>query len=82
MLFSLILDAGKAKQAEAQSELWTDERGYYFLNIMVVLPGQQGKGIGKELAQEITKRADKEGMKVRIQHELIPYSHTTKLTWR
>ena len=39
----------KQKQAEAQSEIWTDERGYYFLNIMVVLPGEQGKGIGKAL---------------------------------
>lgn len=28
---------------------------------MVVLPGQQGKGIGKALAKEVTKLADKEG---------------------
>lgn len=28
---------------------------------MVVLPGQQGKGIGKALAQEVTRMADKEG---------------------
>jgi GNAT superfamily N-acetyltransferase len=28
---------------------------------MVVLPGQQGKGIGKELAREVTKMADEEG---------------------
>lgn len=54
---------GKARQAEAQSEIWADPEGYYFLNIMVVLPGQQGKGIGKALAQEVTKLADKEGRK-------------------
>ncbi|TVY78213.1 hypothetical protein LSUE1_G004673 [Lachnellula suecica] len=51
----------KAKQSEAQNEIWTDPRGYYFLNIMVVLPGQQGKGIGKALAGEVTKLADQEG---------------------
>lgn len=28
---------------------------------MVVLPGQQGKGVGKALAREVTKQADKEG---------------------
>ncbi|KAL3422878.1 GNAT family acetyltransferase [Phlyctema vagabunda] len=53
----------KAKQAEAQSAIWTDPKGYYFLNIMVVLPGEQGKGIGKLLAGEVTKRADREGRK-------------------
>ncbi|KAG9246036.1 acyl-CoA N-acyltransferase [Calycina marina] len=53
----------KSKQAEAQSEIWTDEKGYYFLNIMVVLPDQQGKGIGRSLAQEITNKADTEGRK-------------------
>jgi GNAT superfamily N-acetyltransferase len=53
----------KTKQAEAHSELWTDPRGYYFLNIMVVVPGQQGKGIGKMLAREVTKKADEEGRK-------------------
>jgi GNAT superfamily N-acetyltransferase len=53
----------KQKQAEAQSEIWTDPKGYYFLNIMVVLPGQQGKGIGKALAGEVTKMADNKGMK-------------------
>jgi len=51
----------KEKQAEAQSEIWTDEKGYYFLNIMVVLPGEQGKGIGKALARAVTKIADQEG---------------------
>ncbi|KAH8672709.1 acyl-CoA N-acyltransferase [Tricladium varicosporioides] len=53
----------KKKQAEAQAEIWDDPRGYYFLNIMVVIPGQQGKGIGKTLAEKITKQADQEGKK-------------------
>jgi GNAT superfamily N-acetyltransferase len=52
----------KERQAEAQSKIWTDPRGYYFLNIMVVAPDQQGKGIGKALAGEVTKQADEEGM--------------------
>jgi GNAT superfamily N-acetyltransferase len=51
----------KAKQAEAQSAIWIDPLGYYFLNIMVVKPGHQGKGIGKVLAREVTRRADEEG---------------------
>ncbi|PQE15605.1 Acyl- N-acyltransferase protein [Rutstroemia sp. NJR-2017a BBW] len=50
-------------QAEAQSEIWTDPLGYYFLNIMVVHPDAQGKGIGKLLAKEVTAIADKEGKK-------------------
>lgn len=53
----------KTKQAEAQSEIWTDPNGYYFLNIMVVYPGYQGKGIGKLLASEVTRKADAEGRK-------------------
>lgn len=51
----------KTKQAEAQSELWTDPKGYYFLNITVVVPGQQGKGIGKTMVREVTRKADEEG---------------------
>lgn len=53
----------KQKQAEAQAELWTDPNGYYFLNIMVVLPELQGKGVGKALAREVTKMADEKGMR-------------------
>ena len=53
----------KENQAKAQSELWTDPKGYYFLNIMVVLPETQGKGIGKLLMAEVTDQADREGMK-------------------
>ena len=53
----------KARQAEAQKELWTDERGYYFCNIVTVLPGEQGRGIGKKLMQAIMVKADQEGRK-------------------
>jgi len=53
----------KARQRECQSELWTDPKGYYFCNIVTVLPSEQGKGIGKALFERITKQADKEGVK-------------------
>lgn len=53
----------KARQAEAQKELWTDEQGYYFCNIVTVLPGQQGRGIGRKLMQVAIDKADKEGRK-------------------
>lgn len=53
----------KARQRECQSELWTDPKGYYFCNIVTVLPSEQGKGIGKALFEKITKQADKEGVK-------------------
>lgn len=46
-----------------QKELWTDPRGYYFLNIITVLPSEQGKGIGRALFEEVTKKADTEGIK-------------------
>ena len=51
----------KAAQAEAQDELWTDDRGYYFCNIVTVLPEAQGKGVGKLLFKMVTDLADDEG---------------------
>jgi len=53
----------KANQAKAQKELWTDEEGYYFCNIVTVLPEMQGMGVGKLLFKEVTDRADREGKK-------------------
>jgi len=53
----------KACQAQAQKEIWTDPRGYYFLNIITVLPSEQGKGIGRALFNEVTKKADEEGIR-------------------
>lgn len=51
----------KQKQSEAQSQIWTDPEGYYFLNIVVVVPEMQGQGIGRRLTKEITNKADAEG---------------------
>ena len=53
----------KDAQRLAQSELWTDPHGYYFCNIVTVLPDQQGRGIGKLLFKHVTDRADAEGRK-------------------
>ncbi|KAI5282240.1 hypothetical protein KEM52_003733, partial [Ascosphaera acerosa] len=52
----------KEVQDEAIKEDWTDKRGYYFCNVIAVLPGQQGKGIGKKLIEVVTRRADEEGL--------------------
>ncbi|KAK5167729.1 uncharacterized protein LTR77_007428 [Saxophila tyrrhenica] len=51
----------KAKQAEAQQEIWTDPSGYYFCNIVTVLPEAQGKGVGRALFSDVTDVADREG---------------------
>jgi len=53
----------KKNQAMLQKEIWTDPEGYYFCNIVTVLPGLQGKGIGKMLFQKVMDMADKEGRK-------------------
>lgn len=52
----------KERQAEAQKELWTDKKGYYFCNIVTVLPQAQGQGVGKALMDEVLKTADSEGV--------------------
>jgi GNAT superfamily N-acetyltransferase len=53
----------KEAQAEAQSELWTDPEGYYFCNIVTVLPEAQGQGVGRALMEEVLALADKEHRK-------------------
>ena len=53
----------KAQQAEAQKELWTDEHGYYFCNIVTVLPECQGQGLGRRLFEIVIEKADAEGRK-------------------
>lgn len=53
----------KAAQAEAQAELWDDANGYYFCNIVTVLPEAQGKGVGRALMEEVLEKADEEGKK-------------------
>ncbi|KAF2264808.1 acetyltransferase [Lojkania enalia] len=52
----------KERQAEAQSQLWTSEKGYYFCNIVTVLPEAQGQGVGRALMGEVLKQADREGV--------------------
>ncbi|KAL7626907.1 hypothetical protein AAE478_003681 [Parahypoxylon ruwenzoriense] len=52
----------KEAQAKAQSSVWADSRGYYFLNIMVVRPKAQNKGIGRLMMKAVTDRADAEAM--------------------
>ncbi|PIA98770.1 hypothetical protein CB0940_02405 [Cercospora beticola] len=51
----------KRAQASAQQTLWTDPSGYYFCNIVTVLPSAQGQGIGKKLFKHVTDQADNEG---------------------
>ncbi|KAF2785465.1 hypothetical protein K505DRAFT_330982 [Melanomma pulvis-pyrius CBS 109.77] len=52
----------KARQAEAQEQLWTDPKGYYFCNIVTVLPEAQGRGVGRALMEEVIGYADREGV--------------------
>ncbi|OJJ35286.1 hypothetical protein ASPWEDRAFT_51398 [Aspergillus wentii DTO 134E9] len=53
----------KARQEEAQSQIWDDPRGYYFCNIVAVSPEAQGKGVGRKLFEAVTEQADREGVK-------------------
>jgi GNAT superfamily N-acetyltransferase len=52
----------KERQAEAQKELWTSEKGYYFCNIVTVLPEAQRQGVGRRLMEEVLRMADQEGV--------------------
>lgn len=52
----------KERQAEAQSQLWTSDKGYYFCNIVTVLPEAQGQGVGRALMEEVLQQADREGV--------------------
>lgn len=51
----------KRSQVEAQREVWTDPNGYYFCNILVVDPEEQGKGLGRKLMEVVTDQADRDG---------------------
>jgi GNAT superfamily N-acetyltransferase len=53
----------KARQQEAQSQIWDDPHGYYFCNIVAVSPTAQGRGVGRMLFEAVTRRADAEGRK-------------------
>ncbi|KAF2742048.1 acetyltransferas-like protein, partial [Sporormia fimetaria CBS 119925] len=52
----------KRRQAEAQNEIWRSEKGYYFCNIVTVLPEWQWRGVGRALMEEVLRRADEEGV--------------------
>jgi len=52
----------KARQAEAQSQIWKSDKGYYFCNIVTVDPESQGKGVGRALVDEVLRKADEEGV--------------------
>ena len=52
----------KEAQAKAQAELWDDPKGYYFCNIVTVLPEAQGKGVGRALMEVVLEMADEEGL--------------------
>ncbi|KAF1989993.1 hypothetical protein K402DRAFT_451601 [Aulographum hederae CBS 113979] len=52
----------KDRQAEAQAAIWDSEVGYYFCNIVTVLPEAQGKGVGRALMEEVLRKADEEGV--------------------
>ncbi|RWA13869.1 hypothetical protein EKO27_g1250 [Xylaria grammica] len=53
----------KAAQSNVQSAVWTDPLGYYFLNIMVVVPKAQGRGIGRQMMKAVTDEADTKNTK-------------------
>lgn len=52
----------KQAQEVAHSSVWKDPRGYYFLNIMVVSPQVQGKGVGRAMMTHVTDLADAQDM--------------------
>lgn len=52
----------KERQAEAQEAIWTSDKGYYFCNIVTVLPDAQGQGVGRALMDEVLRKADEDGM--------------------
>ena len=57
----------KEAQAKAQGELWDDPEGYYFCNIVTVLPECQGKGVGRKLMEATLAMADRDGRKCYIE---------------
>ncbi|KAI1826139.1 acyl-CoA N-acyltransferase [Xylaria intraflava] len=52
----------KAAQTKVQSAVWTEPQGYYFLNIMVVVPKAQNRGIGRLMMEAVTDKADTENV--------------------
>ncbi|KAL4795182.1 acyl-CoA N-acyltransferase [Aspergillus venezuelensis] len=52
----------KALQSQKHERIWSDERGYYFCNVIAVRDEMRGKGLGRRLVEAVTERADEEGM--------------------
>ncbi|KAL4908892.1 hypothetical protein BDW74DRAFT_187377 [Aspergillus multicolor] len=52
----------KELQAKRHSRLWTDERGYYFCNVIAVRAEMRGFGLGRRLVEVVTEQADEEGI--------------------
>ncbi|KAL4804434.1 acyl-CoA N-acyltransferase [Aspergillus unguis] len=52
----------KELQRKTHSRIWTDERGYYFCNVIAVRSEMRGHGLGRRLVEAVTEKADDEGM--------------------
>ena len=46
-----------------QKVVWTDDKGYWFLNILATHPDSQGKGIGGALVRHVSKMVSHRTMK-------------------
>ncbi|KAL4951648.1 acyl-CoA N-acyltransferase [Aspergillus filifer] len=52
----------KSLQRQKHDSIWTDERGYYFCNVIAVRDEMRGRGLGRRLVEAVTDQADEEGM--------------------
>ncbi|KAL4936154.1 hypothetical protein BDV06DRAFT_228150 [Aspergillus oleicola] len=52
----------KSLQAQKHESIWTDDKGYYFCNVIAVRGEMRGKGLGRRLVEAVTEKADDEGM--------------------
>ncbi|KAJ0417919.1 acyl-CoA N-acyltransferase [Aspergillus carlsbadensis] len=52
----------KTLQSRTHAQIWDDERGYYFCNVIAVRSEMRGCGLGRRLVEAVTRRADEEGM--------------------
>ncbi|KAL2797808.1 acyl-CoA N-acyltransferase [Aspergillus keveii] len=52
----------KTLQSQTHAQIWDDDRGYYFCNVIAVRSEMRGQGLGRRLVEAVTARADEEGM--------------------
>ncbi|KAL2861589.1 acyl-CoA N-acyltransferase [Aspergillus pseudodeflectus] len=52
----------KTLQSQTHAQIWDDDRGYYFCNVIAVRSELRGRGVGRRLVEAVTRRADEEGM--------------------